>query len=429
MQPFASVTARLTLTDELAAAFNGNAACYRGAFGSTTPCELRAEGTSIFVSEKILMPFENVTVAAGFAPGTFASPPKPLLERLPLLLWGGLASLGVGVVLTVVFGVMNRRNARTGDPIIAQYEPPEGLAAAVAAFLLKTTAYTPTVTLLDLAVRGNLKLLRDEDADRYGLLPITDQGLLPIEQSFSRFLFARGTGNPYWFTRTSTELGDAAAALRSRAATIARSADYVRKPRALRAGVIPLFFAFGLLLLVFHAVVLGNFTLMTVFIAVGANALVWVSIIAVGVAATGRGRTLTGSRVHDRLMGLREYIRLAEADRIRMLQSASGAEVDEQHIVQVYERLLPYAVLFGYEREWQAELDRYYRESNPPWVEGASHVSRSLPIGAFAAAVASSPVTHRASSSSGGSFSSRSSGSSGGGFSGGGGGGGGGRGI
>jgi uncharacterized membrane protein YgcG len=132
-------------------------------------------------------------------------------------------------------------------------------------------------------------------------------------------------------------------------------------------------------------------------------------------------------------MGLREYIRLAEADRIRMLQSASGAEVDEQRIVQVYERLLPYAMLFGFETEWQGELGRYYRESSPEWATGTSSFSTAFPLRAFDLAVATSPATRMRSSGSGGgsrsSFSSSHGGSSGGGFSGGGGGGGGGRGI
>lgn len=137
--------------------------------------------------------------------------------------------------------------------------------------------------------------------------------------------------------------------------------------------------------------------------------------------------------MHDYLMGLKEFIRLAEADRIRMLQSVSGAEVNEQRIVQLYERLLPYAVIFGYENEWQAELSRYYRQTTPEWIAGNSDFSRALQFNRFNAAIASSPSTSAGGSGrgfgSGGSFSSSSGGSSGGGFSGGGGGGGGSRGI
>ncbi|MHA3723943.1 DUF2207 family protein [Leucobacter sp. HY1910] len=60
------------------------------------------------------------------------------------------------------------------------------------------------------------------------------------------------------------------------------------------------------------------------------------------------------------LEGLREYIRLAEADRLRVLQSPQGAmRVPAQAGVdrlQLHEQLLPYAVLFGFEKQWAEVL-------------------------------------------------------------------------
>jgi hypothetical protein len=68
----------------------------------------------------------------------------------------------------------------------------------------------------------------------------------------------------------------------------------------------------------------------------------------------------------EHLEGLRQYLSLAEADRLRVLQSPSGAELvatDAQAATSaplarfhLHERLLPYAVLFGIEREWIAKL-------------------------------------------------------------------------
>jgi hypothetical protein len=70
----------------------------------------------------------------------------------------------------------------------------------------------------------------------------------------------------------------------------------------------------------------------------------------------------------EHLDGLRQYLELGEADRLRELQSPRGAEprttaaagalgastaVTRFHL---HERLLPYAVLFGLEREWTAKL-------------------------------------------------------------------------
>ncbi|WP_136707347.1 DUF2207 domain-containing protein [Agromyces sp. H66] len=75
----------------------------------------------------------------------------------------------------------------------------------------------------------------------------------------------------------------------------------------------------------------------------------------------------------EHLDGLRQYLTSAEADRLRVLQSPSGADLHESDVAadgsgpefasgplarfHLHERLLPYAVLFGLEREWMARLE------------------------------------------------------------------------
>ncbi|HET6672166.1 MAG TPA: hypothetical protein VFG92_02220 [Agromyces sp.] len=69
----------------------------------------------------------------------------------------------------------------------------------------------------------------------------------------------------------------------------------------------------------------------------------------------------------EHLEGLRQYLVLAESERMRVLQSPSGAEIIASDAepgarFHLHERLLPYAVLFGVEREWIAKL-RLERET------------------------------------------------------------------
>ena len=94
---------------------------------------------------------------------------------------------------------------------------------------------------------------------------------------------------------------------------------------------------------------------------------------------------------------------------------------DHAQLVKLYERVLPYAVLFGQEKQWSQQLGQYYEEvdTQPDWYTGQ---------GAFNAAMFVSSMSSLSDSTSVGSsdFSSSSGGSTGGGFSGGGGGGGGG---
>ena len=120
-------------------------------------------------------------------------------------------------------------------------------------------------------------------------------------------------------------------------------------------------------------------------------------------------------------------MQLAEAERLKMLQSVQGADTSHQGIVKLYEKLLPYATLFGLEKSWLSELGKYYEfddVAKPNWYLGVGAFSAhefSAALTAANATVASS-ISHSTISSS----SSSSSGIGGGGFSGGGGGGGGG---
>ena len=139
-------------------------------------------------------------------------------------------------------------------------------------------------------------------------------------------------------------------------------------------------------------------------------------------------RTEAGLDITNYLDGLKLYIKMAEADRMKFLQSVEGVDTSEEGIVKLNEKLLPYAALFGLEKSWMRELESYYElheETSPDWyvtgfnlavVDSAMRSAVSRPI----------DMSSSGGDSSGGSWSSSSSssGGGGGGFSGGGGGGG-----
>jgi uncharacterized membrane protein len=118
-------------------------------------------------------------------------------------------------------------------------------------------------------------------------------------------------------------------------------------------------------------------------------------------------------------------MQIAEAERIKLLQSPSGRYTekidtsDGTQVVRVYERLLPYAMLFGIEKEWAKQFAALYAEQ-PEWYHGTGTFNAVL----FASAMHDFSVASSQSFTS--PSSSSSSGMGGGGFSGGGGGGGGG---
>lgn len=134
--------------------------------------------------------------------------------------------------------------------------------------------------------------------------------------------------------------------------------------------------------------------------------------------------TPIGSKMMDGIDGLRQYLTLAEKERMNM---AGAPEMSPQH----FEKLLPYAVALGVEKPWSETFDRWLLAAaagaaayQPAWYSGNNFTAGSFGdrMGGFAGSMAStmsSSLPPPPSSSSSG-F------STGGGFSGGGGGGGGG---
>lgn len=137
---------------------------------------------------------------------------------------------------------------------------------------------------------------------------------------------------------------------------------------------------------------------------------------------------LEASRYMD---GLKLYIGMVETERLKFLQSVKNVDMSADGIVKLYEKLLPYAAVFGLEESWMKELEQYCRVEEieePDWlVTGitASEISRITRNAAGYAAASSVMASSGSGISGGGGWSSSSSGGGGGGFSGGGGGGGG----
>lgn len=139
--------------------------------------------------------------------------------------------------------------------------------------------------------------------------------------------------------------------------------------------------------------------------------------------------SVKGRELLDYLKGLELYIKIAEEDRIKVLQSPQGAEKtpvdinDSTKIVRLYERVLPYAVLFNNEKEWSKSLGKFYEQqgTSPDWYVGTSAFNAALFSSSLSSFLSSaSSYSSPSSSSSGGSIGGGSSGGGGGGGGGGG---------
>ena len=437
-QPFGVVTATVHVPAALASALDGNRRCYAGAYGATTGCEISAAAgadgsTVISATASDVAPEATMTIAVGFAPGTFTS-----FDTSPLASpWGwaqGVGGLGVlgAIVWAVIVRVRRLKDAPGRPTVIAEYTPPEGADALLSAVFTGRTSKAVPAEVLEQAVGGSIRLLEGErrvfgarkmQAQLVDASRVADaDGRMLLEGLFGR---AAAPGAMFTFGGSSTRFTKAGQKMLAWAtAEVKRRGWRRRVPAKTRAWPMVLAAA-G-----FALTIGSGIGALASYVAPGFAAGLMVGgtagFVASIVLLARRPLSARGAEVRDHLEGLKMFIEWAEADRIRMLQSPSGAERvpvdpgDPRQMLRLYEKLLPYAVVFGQEKKWAEQLAVMYPAGQAPyWYAGNTAAFNAA---AFSAGIGS--LTSAAASSS-----STSGGSGGGGSAGGGGGGGGGGGV
>lgn len=436
-QPFGEVTARLHLDGELAEALTGRQACYAGREKATTPCaEIAAadsgDGVVVTARADALGPHETLTMAVGFEEGTFATFDTSYFAQPAAwaqVAGGAVALGGIGLALGA-----RRRWLRDGagrPTIVAEYDPPRGIDALEAAVLLGRTSKAIPAEILEQAVVGSIRIVEGKKTFGGGHKMVAELvDLSRADGNGKRLLRAmfrsREPGAQFTFGTQNERVA-------SVSTKIVTKADADMKQRGMRkvvpksAYVWPIVVASLALVVMFVTGMLaatgGAEPAVPVVLAIAGG----LALVAVVLIVARRPLTEEGAELRDHLKGLKEFIGWAEQDRIRMLQSPRGAERapvdvnDPRQKLVLYERLLPYAVVFGQEKKWSSELAILYTAAGvagPAWYVGTGAFNASAfatSVGGLSAAAASSSST--------------SGGSSGGGSAGGGGGGGGGGGV
>jgi uncharacterized membrane protein YgcG len=456
-QPFGRVSAELHLSDDVAAAFTGDVACYQGGAGADTACgslDVSDSDPPVITAEALdLAPFETLTLAAAFSDGTFV-PRDESFGASPAAVGGaiaaGLAALAAAAAL-FLRGTRWRNHPGRGT-IIAEYEAPAGLSTLIAADLVGAAGKGVTATILERAVAGQLRIV-ESGKKKYAVEYVGDGEPADADADavVSALFRSRRPGERRELEQ-DTALGKRLLAVRQAATKRVTSSGLRRRPDVALRVILALAAVIAAAVSVVLGVIalenqMGGFWPAACFLLAILCAVVTL-VVVIGV----RPLTEAGRAFRDHLEGLRLYIRLAEADRLRVLQSPSGAlrvqrpaassagepvmdaaaapsatvALDPVTVLKLNERLLPYAVLFGLEREWSTVLSALHEQlgTEPTWYAGRDGFNAGL-----LAAGISSFSSASSSSWSGSSASSSSSGSGGGGSAGGGGGGGGGGGV
>jgi uncharacterized membrane protein YgcG len=428
--PIESSEVKVTLPKDV---FPKERKCYYGPIGSKLPCTVFDEKT--FRVDNQLNKGDGVTVAVSFDKGAvlkFERKTDSAFFRIISTFWPVILSLAI-------FGIMFYRWLKKGrDPkgtgiIKPEYTAPKDLSPIEVGGIMHESIRPRSISaqIIDLAIRGFIKikpvetkLLGSSYKQDYELTLLVEVGFL--DNNFDKEIIITIFGdNPTvggvtMLSALNNLFYQSIAKISGQVVdSLLRKKYYSFLPKNIKLGVVliipAIFFLFYLM-----SFIAGFFFGMDreKFIILAAS-----FIFSLGIAIMFHllmpAKTKSGVAIKEYLLGLKEYLQIAEKDRLAFHNAPEKKP-------ETFETLLPYAIVFEVEELWAKEFEDVYK-SEPGWFEnGGSNfnvVSFGKNLSIFDTVLTSSISSMPSSSGHGsGGSSGVSSGSSGGGYGGGGGG-------
>jgi uncharacterized membrane protein YgcG len=375
-QQFLHVTARLHVPASLKGKLS-NERCFTGVNGSTqSDCMVSpANGVTTYTTTRTLTAHETLTFNGSVPAGYFKKP--TLVDR-----WDDYGRQIVTALILPVAALLiagrawyrHGRDAKGRGTIVPEYGPPADLKPAEIDVLLsnKLGKNAVSATIIDLAIR---KYLRIEESESKGVLGIgkhkvysfvklpapTSGTLADYEQKVLDGLFAKGDTvetsdlkNSFYKTLQSVQ--------KSIPKSLAARGFFASNPASAGNGWL----------------IFGGILLFGSFFIIGASIALFIGAITAGLILMIFGvlmpsRTAAGAAAKDSAEGLRLYLNTAEKDRIAMLQSPDAPyapkTAEPKKTVELFEKLLPYAMVLGVEQQWAKQFEGVYT-TPPDWYSG-----------------------------------------------------------
>lgn len=459
-QKFNSVTARVHFNDEATKkAYDGEEWCYVGKYGANNQsrCKITKTDDGIEFKADNLKAYENLTFDIQFKRGSFVVP-EPPVTYIPLIIIIASVTIGILIIIRGIIKFIKKGDKRTYYNslfVVPEYSGPKDYSIAeMSEIYIGKKKNVNVAILLRLITNKKINLIKKESSGLGGdkwSVEILDLDGVEEEEKITLKLLNGGkeiaVGDKIDIKRrtatsSTISLGkkfDSTVKSKLKNHQLVES-DYKvghgNTSGTVAASIIFLFFgAIWIIPFLAAAFVLGE-GLFAGARGFGKDCCFFVALVSLIVAIIVRiilssindkykKHTNLGLQKSRYMDGLKLYIKMAEADRIKFLQSVKNVDISNEGIVKLYEKLLPYAAVFGLEKTWMKELQKYYAMNDvtePDWYSADFH---SLAV--FSTISSAGSYAGRASMSAGsGGSSSGFSGGGGGGFSGGGGGGGGG---
>lgn len=347
------------------------ATAFNGPYGAgRQDAEVVAGGRTVDVTLREPLGFrEGLTAVVGWDKGFVAEPTR--VDRTLAFLrsnWPLLIPLLALVGMFLLWRGAGRDPRRL--PVVVRYEPPDGLSPAEAGTLIDYSADMRdiTATVVDLAVRGYLRIEEREKPRLLGLLtrkeyafhrlppPAEPRTLEPHETRVLEGLFEG---------REEVELSDL-------------DNEFYRHLPGIRGGIFDRLVDRGLYrsrpdevtgrwtvaaVVVAGLILAFGATIGTVRLQLGPLPFVVAAVLS-GLIIYGFGRimparTVEGARTLERVLGFEEFLTRVDGERLQRVVKTP----------EMFERMLPFAMAFGVERKWARAFQGIYREP-PSWYVG-----------------------------------------------------------
>jgi uncharacterized membrane protein YgcG len=399
-----------------------------GSASNASDARIEKNGNELsFTLLRPLSPYEGMTIGVGWPAGAISSRPSEAQVRAASVFqWSPL--LIPFFVFYLVFKTWQKRgrDPKEGSTAV-QYEPVDGASPAELGTLVDHVAHMPdiTATLVDLAVRGFIRIEEVTESKLFGLSKSTDYiihiirkrsewtTLKPHEQRYLEALSKAAPRDGYMvkvselkdrFYKSLPKIRDAIYE------TLVSSGYYLQRPDQVKGkwiglAVLTAFVGGGLVVLS----AARTWTMISPVALIAATAVSAIIVFVFGVLMP--ARTESGARAREATLGFKEFLSRVESERYRKMITSP----------EMFERYLPFAMAFGVGEKWAKAFEGIYREP-PTWYVGSTGHFNAINFASSLDSMSSAAASSMSSSPS-------SSGSGGGGSVGGGGGGGGGSGF
>jgi len=351
------------------------AACFAGVFGSQTPClgiDYEYETNNMvsavnFGHSETLSPSQGLTIVVGWPKGIVVKPSA----------WQNIIDTAkdnwILVLPLITFIIMfylwwtRGRDPKGRGTIIAQYDAPDNLTPAQIGTLIdeRVDAKDLTSEIIYLATRGCLKIKRTENKgfifkhEDYLLEKLKEpDNFSPADKKLMDSLFQDGTKTKNLSdlkNKFYKELPDIKDKIYD---SLIAGGYFPEKPSKTQGKYILI----GALIL-FGATLLAKLLGGTIGgLAVGSLIASGILVIIFGLAMP--VKTKKGVDTKEYILGLKEYLQVAEKNRIKFF---NAPQKNPEH----FEKLLPYAMVLGVEREWAEKFKGIYNQP-PSWYSDPS---------------------------------------------------------